>query len=114
MNALVQVLSHGLGDGRPRKPNGHAVPTENWPDPLGQAAFHGLAGDVVHTLSPHTEADQAAILLQFLTAFGNVAGPWSYVRVEGDRHPAQIWPVLVGESAKARKGTAWGRVRQIF
>lgn len=85
-----------------------------WPAPLAEAAFYGLAGEVVRTLEPHTEADPAAILLQFLCAFGNAAGRHSYVQVEGDKHPPQIWPVLVGETAKGRKGTSWSRIRQLF
>jgi hypothetical protein len=97
------------------KPNGHLRPVDiNWPDPLGEAAFHGLAGDVVRAFAPHTEADPVALLLQFLAAFGNAAGRGSYVTVEGDRHPPQTWPVLVGKSAKARKGTSWGRIRGLF
>src|SRR3954449_8997511 len=91
------------------QPNGHAT-IEDWPDPLSDAAYHGLAGDVVRAFAPHTEADPIAILLQFLAAFGNAAGRGSYVRVEGDRHPPQIWPVLVGKSSKERKGTSWGRI----
>ena len=34
-----------------------------WPEPLGKAAFHGLAGDFVRLVEPHTEADPAALLL---------------------------------------------------
>jgi hypothetical protein len=92
----------------------HPPQPNKWPEPLPQEAFHGLAGDVVLTLEPHTEADRAAILVQFLCAFGNVAGRQSYLQVEGDRHPPQIWPVLVGETAKGRKGTSWGRVKALF
>src|SRR4051812_13191308 len=95
------------------QPNGHAT-IEDWPDPLSDAAYYGLAGDVVRAFAPHTEADSVAILLQFLAAFGNAAGRGSYVRVEGNRHPPQIWPVLVGKSSKARKGTSWGRIRSLF
>ena len=95
--------------------NGHAaMPVEDWPEPLGEAAFHGLAGDVVRAFAPHTEADLVAILLQFLAAFGNAAGRGSYLIVEGDRHPPQTWPVLVGKSSKARKGVSWGRTRRLF
>ncbi len=96
--------------------NGARRPTKaaDWPAPLNAAAFHGLAGEVVRTLEPHTEADPAAVLLQFLSAFGNASGRHSYMQVEGDRHPPQIWPVLVGETSKARKGTSWGRIRSLF
>ena len=36
-----------------------------WPQ-MDVAAFHGLAGDVVHTIEPHSETDPVAILLQTL------------------------------------------------
>jgi hypothetical protein len=45
------------------------------PPALDGAAFHGIAGFLVRTLAPHTEADPAAVLLQFLAAFGNLVGP---------------------------------------
>ena len=85
-----------------------------WPSPLGEAAFHGLAGDVVRALEPCSEADPASLLLQFLTAFGNAAGRTCYIQIEGDRHPPQLWCVLVGNTSKARKGTSQGRIRQLM
>lgn len=88
--------------------------SRSWPEPLGAAALHGLAGDVVRAILPHTEADPAAILLQFLATFGIACGRTSYVLVEADRHPPQIWPVMVGETAKGRKGTSWGRIRHLM
>jgi hypothetical protein len=45
-----------------------------WPS-LAPEALHGIVGAVVRTIAPHTEADPAAILLQFLAAFGNIVGP---------------------------------------
>ena len=45
-----------------------------WPV-LPCAALHGLAGDVVRTIGPHSEADPAAILIQTLAAVGNIIGP---------------------------------------
>jgi hypothetical protein len=83
-----------------------------WPTLSGDA-YHGLAGDVVRQIEPHTEADPVAILLQFLTAVGNIIGGCPYHQIEGDRHRTNLFVVLVGDSAKARKGTAWGRVKGI-
>ena len=57
-----------------------------WPKPLAVEAFHGLAGDVVRTIEPHSEADVAALLIQFLAAFGVAAGRFAYFAVEADRH----------------------------
>jgi hypothetical protein len=45
------------------------------PPALAVAALYGIAGRVVCSLTPHTEADPAAVLLQFLAAFGNLVGP---------------------------------------
>jgi hypothetical protein len=83
-----------------------------WPTMSGDA-YHGLAGDVVREIEPHTEADPVAILIQFLTAVGNIIGNCPYHQIEGDRHHTNLFTVFVGDSAKARKGTAWGRVKGI-
>jgi hypothetical protein len=85
-----------------------------WPRPLGEAAYYGLAGEVVRAIEPHTESDPAAILFQFLAGFGNQVGRGAYFLVEGDRHTPNLFIGLVGQSAKARKGTAWGRIRQVL
>jgi hypothetical protein len=117
-----------MAQGKLERPNGEVHPAaeflgkvqgtnrtdQSWPDPLDQAALYGLAGDVVRAIERHSEADPISLLLQFLAAFGNACGRGHYIPIEGDRHPPQVWGVLVGETAKARKGTSWGRVRQLF
>ena len=85
-----------------------------WPKPLAEAAFHGLAGKLVRTIEPHSEADPAAILMNFLTAFGSAAGASPHFCVEGGRHHARLFVALVGETSKGRKGTSWSRVRQLM
>jgi hypothetical protein len=95
--------------------NGHdyaAVIAKPWPV-MDDAAYHGLAGDVARTIEPHSEADPVALLIQLLTLAGNVIGSSPYYQVESDRHHANLFAVLVGESAKARKGTALGRIRSV-
>ncbi len=87
---------------------------QTWPAMLDDAAYHGVAGDVVRTIEPHTEADPAALLVQFLAYAGACIGRGPYYLVEGDRHYPNIFAVLVGQSAKARKGTSQGRIRHIF
>jgi hypothetical protein len=87
---------------------------EPWPDPLCAEAFHGLAGEVVDRIAPHSEADPAALLIQFLVAFGNAIGRGPFFEVEGDRHATNLFAVMVGETAKARKGTSWSRIRRLF
>jgi hypothetical protein len=89
-------------------------PTNNWPEPLDPAAFYGLAGDIVKQIEPQTEADMAAILLQVLVSFGALVGRGPHVRVEGDQHHGNLFSLIVGDTAKARKGTSWSRVRELF
>lgn len=45
-----------------------------WPESVDQAAFHGLAGEIVRTIKPHSEADPVAIFFKILVAFGNAIG----------------------------------------
>ena len=85
-----------------------------WPAPLEQPAYYGLPGRVVNTISPHSEADPAGLLTQFLVAYANVCGRHAYYAVESDRHYANEYVVQAGESSKARKGTSWGRVRDVM
>jgi hypothetical protein len=83
-----------------------------WPT-MSDDAYHGLAGDVVRTIEPHSEADPVAILIQFLTCAGNIIGGCPFYQVEGTRHRTNLFGVLVGETAKARKGTSWDRISEI-
>lgn len=81
---------------------------------MGKAAFHGLAGDIVSILKPHTESDPVALLLTSHVFFGNAIGRGPHYRVEGDRHHTNLFALLIGDTAKARKGTAAGRICQLF
>ena len=85
---------------------------DKWPE-LDAAAYHGLAGDIVAMLEPHTEADPVGILLQVLATFGNIIGHSPHYQVESDEHHTNLFAVLVSTSAKGRKGTSGGRVRAI-
>jgi hypothetical protein len=101
------------------KPNGEdkpwsPPPEQPWPASLAAEAFHGIAGEIVRKIAPQTEADEAALLFQFLVGIGNVLGAGSWVRVEADRHPPRLSVVQVGRTAKGRKGTSWGRVRELL
>ena len=81
----------------------------DWPQ-LDGAAMHGLAGDIVRTIEPHSEADPVALLVQLLACAGSVIGSRPYYQVEGSRHHSNLFAVLVGATSKARKGTSFDRV----
>jgi len=85
---------------------------KRWPWIDGEA-YHGLVGEIVETIEPHSEADPVALLVQTLAAAGNIMGRYCYYQIESDRHYANLFAVLVGPSSKARKGTSWGRVSAV-
>ncbi len=104
------------GHAQTSEPSRKAVPpaSESWPSSLAEEAYHGLAGAVLRAISPHTEADPAAILLQFLTGFGNLIGRRPYFEVEASKHFSNLFCCLVGSTSKGRKGTSWGHVRSLL
>ena len=87
--------------------------SSQWPA-LDPAALHGIAGKVVATLEPHTEADPAALLLTFLAAAGNIVGLGPHAIADAAPHPARLNVVLVGQTSRARKGTAWAQIRNLL
>jgi hypothetical protein len=85
-----------------------------WPSPLAEEAYYGLAGEIVHTIEPASEADPAALLIQVLVGFGNLSGRTAHCRVEADHHYGNEFAVLVGKTSKARKGTSWGQIHRLL
>jgi hypothetical protein len=88
------------------------ISADDWPT-IDKAAYYGLAGEIVRTLEPHTEADPVGLLIQFLAAFGNIVGNSPYYLHEADKHHANLFVLQVGDSSRARKGTSAGRVRSL-
>src|SRR5436309_1951663 len=87
--------------------NGDAQAVDDFPEPLTETAFYGLAGDIVRRIEPHTEADRAALLFQLLAALGNIIGRSAYMIADGARHYLNLFVLLVGLTSKSRKGTSW-------
>src|SRR3984885_7960876 len=122
-------VEHRLAQLRSRlpQPNPDPPPTPEQPEPpraaspqppthqeLDKAALHGPAGRIINALAPHTEAHPAALLLQFLAAFGNLIGPGPHCMVESTRHALNLFVILIGDSSKARKGTSWNHIANLF
>ncbi len=78
-----------------------------YPAPMREAAFHGLAGDVVRVILPHTEADPAAVLVTFLLTFGNACGRGPGFKVGATPHGINENALIVGTTAGVRKGSSW-------
>lgn len=123
--ALQALAQSGSAICAPPEPSG-GRPTERWlsapsapsshtgPEPPSDDIYHGLVGRIIETLDPHTEADPVAITTQLLVAFGSACGRNPHMAVEADRHHTNLFLVLVGDTAKARKGTSWGHARSLI
>lgn len=85
-----------------------------WPDPLDERAWYGLAGEIARAIEPHTEAAPAAVLVTTLLFLGNAMGHTPHARVAGGRHTANEFAVIVGPSAKGRKGSSIGHPRSLM
>jgi len=111
---VVQRALEWLGVGTNPVINHPHRARNGWPKKLAETAFYGLAGDFVRLIEPETEADPAALLVQFLVAFGNAIGPQPCFDIEGVWQKTNLFCLVVGRSAKARKGTAWAHVKRIL
>jgi hypothetical protein len=89
------------------------VPAD-WPAPPAADAFHGLPGAIVEKIAPHTEADPVAILAQLLVCCGALIGRGAHYRVEATLHHPNEFVILVGDSAKARKGSSFDHVARLL
>jgi hypothetical protein len=111
---LVQErFLQGLSVLVPTEPSVTALAQESWPI-LNEAAYHGLAGELVRLFRPHTEADPVALLASFLSEVGATLNRGPHLILDGTFHPLLFWPVLVGRSSKSRKGTAGKRIEQLL
>ncbi len=79
-----------------------------------QKTLYGLSGDIVRAIEPHSEADPAALLVQLLVGFGNAIGRSAHFTAEADCHYTNLFTVVVGASARGRKGTSWGYVKRLL
>ncbi len=99
-------------------PDAWAPTIRTWPK-LERAALPGIVGDFVDLATDGSEADPAAVLATMLVRFGVEAGSPEpsarpHVYVGESRHESRINAVIVGRSAKARKGTSGAPVARLF
>ena len=78
------------------------------------AALYGLAGDFVNAYLPTTEASPAALLVELLASVGAMVGRSTRAEISEGAFLPSICAIIVGLSAKARKGSARGIVQKII
>ena len=75
------------------------------PDP---AVYQGWLGETALKLTETSEADPVAVLATLMAFFGVMVGTGPYSQISDDRHPALLWPLIMGHTGVGRKGTSLG------
>ncbi|MCA9092949.1 MAG: DUF3987 domain-containing protein [Planctomycetaceae bacterium] len=84
------------------------------PPKLSPIAMHGIVGKWIRLLAPQTEADPAALLVQFLVGMGSVIGRHVHIVADGAIHYANLFAVIMGNTSRSRKGTSWAQVKKLL
>jgi hypothetical protein len=90
------------------------APPPGWPETPAVEAYHGVFGAIIEKLAPNTEADPVAILAQLLVACGSAIGRGPHFQVEATPHHTNEFVLLVGDTAKARKGSSLDHVARLM
>jgi hypothetical protein len=107
--ATGQASRNGDGGGGGEEPE----ILDLWPK-IDPKAYHGIAGEIVWAVDPHTESDPVATLVQFLVAMGNLIGRTAHFQITATQHYLNLFAVLVGDTADGRKGTSWDIVEWLL
>lgn len=84
------------------------------PIDLEAEAFHGLPGEIVQAIEPHTESSAAAILASLIVGVGCLIGRGPHVHRDGANHAGNEFAILVGPTATGKKGTAGRRIDELL
>lgn len=87
---------------------------QSWPAKTAPKAFHGLAGEIVRAVEPHSEADPAALLALTLAAFGSACGRGPGWEIGGTFHATNLFVLVIGRTSDGRKGTGWDAIKPVF
>jgi hypothetical protein len=110
----ARIDSNGLTSSTSTSSTGTTPDTsaDAWPV-LNADAYHGLAGAIVKAIGPETEADEVGVLLSLLACVGNAIGRGASFGVGTERHHANLFVCLCGDTASA-KGQAWGIAKTLL
>jgi hypothetical protein len=85
---------------------------EEWPKL--RVASDGLVGELAKLATSESEADPIAVMATTLAAGSALFGRKRFMRVGDTLHHARLMSVLVGATARGRKGTSWGPVERVL
>lgn len=111
LRAQAAIEREAIGNGDGQAPG---LPVKAKPKPMAQEAFHGIVGEIVEAVAPHTESSAEALLVDALAQLGNVVGRGPHAYASGARHGVNDYFVLVGPTAGSRKGSSHGHNRRLL
>jgi hypothetical protein len=76
--------------------------------------MYGIAGEFARLATKDSEAAPVAVYASFLVAMSALIGEQRYSMIGDSRHHPKFFVAIVGESAKARKGTSYDPVQIIL
>jgi Protein of unknown function (DUF3987)/Bifunctional DNA primase/polymerase, N-terminal len=71
-----------------------------------EAMFYGVAGEIVNSVDPYTEACRPAVLTHLLAGCGVMIGRGPRMVAGWAVHPPGVWALVVGGTSLGAKGTA--------
>jgi len=81
---------------------------------LQKEAFYGVFGEYINAIADFIEPAPVGPLVQMLSCFSNVVGSGPYYKIGATIHKLNIFTVIVGRTAKSRKGTGWDIARDVM
>jgi hypothetical protein len=107
------VSSFAQADGEAEQGEQAGLSAESQCPTLPAEAYHGLLGEMLTAITPETEADPSAVLLGWLTCFGNLVGRSAWVTVGPRLHHPALYVGIVGRTSDG-KGDAWAVAKWPF
>lgn len=89
------------------------ISTWGWPE-CADDMFYGPLGTMTHLLAEQSEADPAAIYSTLLTGVGAMVGRRPAARIGNTLHQLQLFTLIVGDTARARKGTSYSDAARVL
>jgi hypothetical protein len=76
--------------------------------------FHGPIGEFALAAGEHTEADPVGIMAQAMAMFGVAANRGPHILAGDVPHPAALYVLIIGATAKGAKGTSGAVARKLI
>ena len=103
-----KAIAHGVAAQEEPEQELEALPE------MDERAYYGIAGEFVRFATEDSEADPSAVLLTLLVFLSVCMGRSRKYMVGSTEHHARLFAVIVGASAKARKGTSSDPVKLLL